>query len=455
MRSRITFFLLLLLTAMFFRMQAQIYSPSANDSLTAFYGNDKVFIFNKPFYKAPLTASIIALPVDRSEGWTFQWYIYSKFDSAYQAIPGASSGSFSFVDTVTVTSGYQVEMTRGVERETFRTWIIMNDLDVRILNKDQNDTLLFGYYDCTSLDLHGDTTKPATYYINPATHQKYDPGHNYIIRWTTDNEEAVIPASRLLTRVSDPPWMDTWYKLTVRDRFGMSRTDSVIYKSIQSKAFVSSLEYIQLSDTSVYPPREPWFEEFYTYEDNSVSAPAIFRFDISGSRNFDGFELNFGDGDSLIGGNDTVVVYHEFKQPGNYKILLTTWSEPPFVCVDTVSPDPVVVHAASEENFNMPNVFTPGKDENGSFMPVSIFRTTDVSVIYIDITIFTRTGQKVHEFEGNIRDWPGWDGTIRNSGREAPEGIYYYVISTFNAYQDKNNPINRKLMNGFIHLYRH
>lgn len=102
----------------------------------------------------------------------------------------------------------------------------------------------------------------------------------------------------------------------------------------------------------------------------------------------------------------------------------------------------------------MPNVFTPGKGENGVYMPGGLFRTNDVSVIFIDITIFTRTGLKVHQYEGNIRDWKGWDGTIMNSGREAPEGVYYYVITRFNSYQDSNDPISRKLMNGFIHLYR-
>jgi len=150
-------------------------------------------------------------------------------------------------------------------------------------------------------------------------------------------------------------------------------------------------------------------------------------------------------------------IFHEFEKPGNYNVMLTTWSDPPFSCVDTFAIQAIVDYA-SENNFTMPNVFTPGKAENGVYIPGDLFRTTDVSVVYIDITIFTRTGLKVHQFEGNIRDWQGWDGTILNSGREAPEGVYYYVITRFNAYQDsnpdRNQPISRKLMNGFIHLYR-
>lgn len=451
MRSRILFSFLFLLTVTSFRLHAQIFAPFASDSVTAVYGTDKVAIFNKPFFGAALNASIVALPVDGTSGWFFQWSVYSISDSAYVPLPGPSTGT---IDNITVTSGYQVEMIKDSVKDTFRIWVIINDLDVKIINKDLADTLLFGFYDCTSLDLHGDTTKPKTFYYNPETHQKYDPGHNYVIRWTTDNDEATIPASRLLTRVNNPPWQDTWYTLTVTDRFGISRSDSVIYKSIQTKAEITSSSYISLTDTSYYPPREEWFENFYN-QNGMVSAPAVFKFDISGSKNLAGYELQFGDGDSVLMGKDTLVIYHEYEQPGNYNVLLTTWSDPPFSCIDTAVPEsPVTVDFASEENFNMPNVFTPGKAENGVYIPGDLFRTTDVSVVFIDITIFTRTGLKVHEYEGNIRDWPGWDGTIMNSGREAPQGVYYYVISRFNAYQDKIEPINKKLMNGFIHLYR-
>jgi len=454
MRSRILISLLFLISVISVRMQAQIYAPSANDSIMAFYGDDKVVVFNKPVFMAPMTAAVIAASTDRTDGWIFQWSRYSAADSMYIAIPGASTGSFSMLDTITVTSGYQVEIIKDPVRDTFRIWVVINDLDVKITNKDAADTLLFGYYDCTSLDLYADTTKFPTYYFNPLTHQKYDPGHNYLIRWTTDNDEATIPASRLLTRVSNPPWADTWYILTITDRFGLTRSDSVIYNSIQSKAEITSSNYISLTDTSAYPPREEWFEAFYDYQDGSKSAPALYKFDISGSKNLAGFELDFGDGDSVILAKDTLVLFHEYEKPGSYKVVLTTRSDPPFACVDSISVTAEVDYA-SETNFNMPNVFTPGKAENGVYMPGDLFRTTDVSVVYIDITIFTRTGLKVHEFEGNIRDWKGWDGTIMNSSREAPEGVYYYVIARFNSYQDRNDPISKKLLNGFIHLYRH
>jgi hypothetical protein len=60
----------------------------------------------------------------------------------------------------------------------------------------------------------------------------------------------------------------------------------------------------------------------------------------------------------------------------------------------------------------------------------------------------------VHEFQGNIRDWAGWNGLIRDTGQKAPTGVYFYVITRLGAYQDPNNPVKKGVMKGFIHLYR-
>jgi len=280
------------------------------------------------------------------------------------------------------------------------------------------------------------------------------------MRWTTDNTEASPPSgSRLLTRVTNPPWKDTQYKITITDRFGIIRSDSVVYNSVTSKAEITSAEYIQPGDPLLNNPPQAYIEHYYDYEGAYVSAPALFKFDISGSRNMENYELDFGDGDSVLMGKDSLEIYHEFKKPGTYKIVLTTRSKKPFECANsdsTIDP-PVIVDYASEDNFKMPNVFTPGDGDVINFDENTVndlFRTSDVSVIYIDIAIFTRTGRKVHEFQGNIRDWGGWNGLIRDTGQKAPTGVYFYVITSLGAYQDPNNPVKKGIMKGFLHLYR-
>ena len=59
-----------------------------------------------------------------------------------------------------------------------------------------------------------------------------------------------------------------------------------------------------------------------------------------------------------------------------------------------------------------------------------IFILTDYqSIRDFKITIFNRVGQVVHEYEGDVRDWEGWDGFIKNSGsRKAPPGNYFVIF---------------------------
>jgi hypothetical protein len=454
MRLTKKWYLVLAVLLIFCNMQAQVFAPAAYDSTNAQYGNDKVFVFNRPEYKADLTASIIALSPDGLNNWTFQWAVYFPQDSGYSNLSLPTTGSSSVVDTITVSSGYRVAMTNGTENHIFRVWVIINDLSVAITNKDEGDTVLFGYYNCASLDFRADSVRIPLYYYNPSTGSRVNLFNIYSIRWSADNDEATIPPGRLLTRVSDPPWMDTWYTITITDSYGMERSDSVFYKSIQSKAQIKDpIEYIKLVDDTVNYPNHDWFDTFYDYDD--VSAPARFKIDISESKNLSKYLLVFGDGDSVTGSLDSLLYIHEYKKPGEYKVILTTISDPPYECLDTMSLS-VIIDYATEERFNMPNVFTPSSSRNNVFTlnENNVFRTSEVSVIFVEITIFSRTGLKVHKYEGLIRDWPGWDGFIMNSGREAPEGVYFYVISRLDAYQSATDPIDKKWNKGFIHLYR-
>lgn len=427
---------------------AQLFAPAASDSFDAIYDNThQVFVFNRPEYQAPVNASILALSPDRTSGWTFSWYRYNPLTLTYVSIPPAGSGSTSVLSGITASGGYQVIVTKGAISNTYRAWVILNDLQVEITNKTSDDTLQFGYYACGSVDFRADTIRPPLYYYNPNTGARINAPNGYIIRWTTDNPDAQAPPNRLLTRATDLPWQDTWYKITITDNFGLSRSDSVIYNSIESHASITSA-YIPLSDETYYPNRN--YEDFY--EDDILSAPGKFRFDLSGSKNYLNYELSFGDGDTVKYIADSVSIVHEYLKAGKYKVVLMTKSSAPFECRDSISLE-VELAFASQDNFSIPNVFTPNKGEN-VFKAGDIFRSTDVSVVNIEITIFTRTGLKVHQYKGNIRDWQGWDGKILDSGREAPTGVYFYVISRLGAYEDQSNPIENSLMRGFLHLYR-
>ncbi|MBN1158047.1 MAG: gliding motility-associated C-terminal domain-containing protein [Bacteroidales bacterium] len=448
------FFLFLILAVVCFtNAPAQIYSPAADDSLSAAYnppsGNDVVFIFNVPVYKGSRTGSIVAVSPDRTTGWNFQWSVYNFNTHGYQNIFPAGSGSSSAIDTITANSGYRVVMTKGSASHTYRVWVLFNDFNVVITNRDAENKLAFGYYNCSSLDLRSDTSLFPLSYPEPFADTAINIQNVYTIRWTTDNPEASNPSSRLITRVYNPPSTDTWYILTLTDRFGLKRSDSVLYESIQSEAKITAA-YVNLGDTSAYPGRDYG----YYYENGIKSAPGNYRFDFSSSINAVNYAIDFGDGQSF----ETTVagepVMHEFQMPGKYKVVLTTKSAQPFECADTATVTAELVYAG----FLMPNVFSPNDDGNNDLLTLyddnNLFRSGDVSVVSIDITIFDRSGTKMHEYNGNIRDWKGWDGKVMRSNRNAPEGVYYYAISFFYAYEDKENPIGTGVMKGFFHLFR-
>ena len=228
---------------------AQVYAPTAGFVFNARYGSvtseDKVFVFNTPYFGAGANTVLEAVSTDSTDGWDFHWSVYNPQTITYDLIPGLSTGLSSQIDTITVSSGYQVEISKGLERDTFRVWVLINDLGMGIINKDEGDTLLFGYYNCSSLDLRADTTRVPLFYYNPKTGEKQKVQPSLKFTWTTDNPDAVNPSPRLITRVNNPPWSDTWYKLTVSDLYGLTRTDSVFYKSIKSKANFT-VEYIPL-----------------------------------------------------------------------------------------------------------------------------------------------------------------------------------------------------------------
>ncbi|MFO7369578.1 MAG: gliding motility-associated C-terminal domain-containing protein, partial [Bacteroidales bacterium] len=285
--------------------------------------------------------------------------------------------------------------------------------------------------------------------------------NSYKIRWTTDNPEASNPSSSLITRVNNPPYADTWYKLTVTDLYGIIRSDSVFYESIQTKADLTP-EYVSLNDSVEYPENHEKYG--FLYDSLSYSAPGKYRFDLSGSKNLSTYVILFGDGDTLISSvDDTLVVVHEYQKPGVYKVVLTTRSEEN--CIDSVGVTAELKSAFGEgpfKNFTLPNVITPNADNRNDRLVIyergeggnDIFRSEDVSVLVIDISIFDRVGHKVYSYAGSIREWEGWNGLIRDSNRQAPEGVYFYVITLLDAYNDKEYPIGEKVKRGFFHLYR-
>jgi hypothetical protein len=422
-------------------------------------GTDSVFIFNRKAYGDINAVTLQATSTDLTTGWSFLWSVYNETSRVYDLIPKADAGMSSAIDTISVSSGYRVIMTKGAESDTFRVWIVFNDYDVRVTNKDESGTVLSGDRNCKSVTLIADTIVVPLGYPEPEMNNRIDIVNKYNFSWKADNALSDDPSgTSFIGRVYNPPFRDTWYTVTVSDNFMLTRVDSVFCPAIASKASMKA-EHISLFDTNEYPGTH--YEYYY---DDVNSAPGKYKFDISGSENSIWYKIDFGDSLTYTTESDTEKIVHEYEQPKKYTAMLMTQSPKPYSCRDSFIIENTI--ELNDTTFILPNVFTPNGDFHNDIATLfdpnaisknNVFRSADISVFYIDITIFDRIGKKVHQYSGNIRDWIGWDGNVMGSNREAPNGVYFYCIkwSFYGINKDDHqyHPME-KTSKGFIHLYR-
>ena len=93
----------------------------------------------------------------------------------------------------------------------------------------------------------------------------------------------------------------------------------------------------------------------------------------------------------------------------------------------------------------MSNVFTPNLDNvNDVLVPV---RHRDVRLVNFEI--YDRWGRQVHQTSNELSFL--WNGVVDFSGKNAPEGVYYYVI----VYDELSIIENkRQILKGWVTLLR-
>lgn len=143
------------------------------------------------------------------------------------------------------------------------------------------------------------------------------------------------------------------------------------------------------------------------------------------------FKWYFGDGNiSLITEPE-----HVYEKAGSYIVSLVTTSL--IGCKDSV---PLIYLNISGSEMDLPNVITPNNDGiNDVFKPVI------TGIVQHKCTIFSRSGDKVYEWQGIDGQW---DGKIRHSNDDAAEGVYYYIIEGIGS---DGHQITKK---GFVQLFR-
>jgi len=419
------FFLSVVLAGFSPFINAQILSDIGTSTTSKYADSVNIYVFCADVNP---TGTLTAIDSTGRGGYEFVWSQYntetntydislSEFtvnnDSTLSTVPGLSDG------------GYKVELTKGDTTQIYFAWVYIND-DL------STEMSVIDPLDCKLLELNAipDFTTNYTYY-NPVNGQAYQLENGKgSYNWDSDPESQINNYDYTYTSTNNLPLEDTRFIFTVTDKFGCEADAEVEYTAIATKADYSFEIFNR--DDEIFEPKDS----------ANGSAPLIMNF-INESVN--GYEYFWDFGDSLIKDDiDTLsttdlnmVPEHTYYYTNTYSAKLISTSS--YGCVDSLIKEVVV----DPSELDIPNVFSPNHDGQGD----DIFILKDESIRDIKISIYSRSGRRVHDFEGDINNWEGWDGKVRGRD-EAAAGVYYYVIEARGwddvKYREK----------GFVYLFR-
>ena len=272
--------------------------------------------------------------------------------------------------------------------------------------------------------------------------------------WKSDNAEATIPNYNYFYTSTDVlPIDDTKYTVTVTDKYSCTAEAEYDYTAISTKAELSA-EFWEYS-------YEPEGGAFYSYSEGTGESSPLKVVFSNESQKGENYRWFFGD-TLWTNDVDTIFTNDDLERPERtyYNVQEDTvelLSISPYGCRDSIKFEIIVAESKIEE---VPNVFTPNDDDANRFFRFDLEKISSLREIHI--TIYSKQGRKMHEFQGVFHDWEGWDGTTQ-TGTDAIEGVYIYVleISSWDNVEYNNWYLSGKKEglgsskdSGIIYLYR-
>jgi hypothetical protein len=421
----------------------KIHSAAADGYDTVLYADTvqvPVFVFNTPLGGQPRQGVLTAYAADAGQQNDIVWQRFNTGNLNYEQFAigiGAESTQNNLGQ-----GGYRVIITDTANRsDTLLAWVFQNEFDVAIVNKNSSGKVRKSSVNCNYFDLDAQADLDSLeYYDLLSGSYKTLFSEVAFVDWSHETEDAQFPKideEDLRVTVRDPLVEDAIFFLTVRDKYGAERHDTIEMEAIAVRAEFEI-------DTSIVKFREP--TDFYKrYHDSELrTAPNDVEFRSLSSSKVDSVFWRFDD-DSTAHGKDTLV--HTYYFPGDYYPTLIVVNEKGGGCVDSTTLEEGV--SLEDVEFEMPNIFEIGSE--------NVFRSFDVSVVSIEIVIFSRWGQKVHEYAGDITNWRGWDGKIKGTDRYVKTGVYYYAIRMLRAFDTAGEAyaFDKKVKTGFVHVFNY
>lgn len=412
--------------------------------------NDSTFIFT--YFASnpnPLTVKAVTTAPNPSD---FKWY---RFINSSQTIdPTPFRVDNNMIESIVPVSegGYMVTIDNGVVTDTFRTWIFYDIMNADSISRVQ---------DCDTLYL---TAHVSANRNNFSSYEYYDfcdlnqvfprfMRNNFTLAWDASTDiYAGLPdmsqgwksgVNTLSTRIPYP-LRDASYTAIVTNIFG-NKSNTVTTATIPAISAYSLFDVLVANDMGVFQPTtELNGEALYRLklENKSVNAD---KFEWIGWNNQ---EINFLKNDTLWRYN-TETIFDEINYtPGKYPIQLTV-EKTASGCRHSKKVE-IVVQPSSFDPSSLPNAFTPNGDGSNDFFTF-VTGKEPVSMRTMDLKIFSRNGNLVYKYQGEISSWEGWNGKMNGKGSDCSSGVYYYVISG-DGWDDKS--YSGKSYTGVLHLFR-
>lgn len=400
---------------------SQITSTTANYfEATEYSDSDFVFVFCTDDING---GSLIANDSTHYGGYNFEWCKFNETTKDFTDTlidftfnPDSTQSVISDLST----GGYKVILTNADTIQEYVAWIYNatdRSIELEFDNSNNCDYMAIWAIPNIATSTFFNTT---LVYYDISTGDSYSLKNRVVLyEWSARPDFEFVKYNSPFNSMLVLPTEDITFSVSVTDRFGCVVTDEINYTAIETKA---DFRWTSFDDKT--------FEELEngdTEADLSGSAPLTVQF-FNESKNGEEYIWCFGDSTrnddiDTVFTNDiteepTHTYYYTRDTGKTYTMKLYSISD--YGCKDSCSFNIKVLPTKIE----FPNVFSPNHDNVNEVFILTEFQ----SIRNFKITIFNRVGQVVHQYEGDVRDWDGWDGKVKNSNRMAPAGNYFFVV---------------------------
>lgn len=352
--------------------------------------------------------------------------------------------------------GYRVEITNIYDStEVYTAWVFIDDVTITNI-ADDNNCLYMELIPKTLPNVWDVEYERFTYWdLSKPMHtvnNTYGKSYFRNVTWKSSESQIPIPDYSSLNLIveSPAPLYSSQYTVSIANPFGRTltaQTTTIPAVAVKAKQNIKVFENNNWDNLNEAEGYEALLELSLTSE--AINSDSIYWY--ASKRDYSTYDYAYVEFwcDSSEFNSDEILLDKSHMKPGDYQVKHIVKNSQSG-CIDSVIAK-IKVDSSLIKKEAIPNVFSPTVKDGTN--DVFCFISPDENIRSMkscSIRIFNRSGNLVHRYDGNPKDWKGWDGNVMDSGRLASQGIYYYIIECvgWDGRKFKRGPFK-----GTVHLY--